>query len=96
MVEVLLQKYKNPFQTLENRDCCGDPDQSVCREDCSNIIWLCVSKKDQGNQCDLVNFQINTDPVTDNEDFDRTDNRFKNPFTIPLPKDFKGVSEALI
>ena len=93
MVEVFLKEYKNPEHKLANRECCDDPEKSVCRDDCSNIIWLCVSRKDPANSCDLVDERINENPVTDDEKaFDETDNRFKNPFTASLPKGFKDVS----
>ena len=97
MVEVLFEEYKNPLNTLANTDCCSGKGMSFCRQECSNNIWLCVSRKNTGRRtCDLANVKINEDHVGDNEEFYEDEDRFKNPFTTPLPADFKDVSCRLV
>ena len=90
LVEVLLEKYENPEHKFQNGDCC-DPKESACNTGCLNNIWLCVSRKNTAKSCDLVNERINENTVSDKEDFDENESRFKNPFTISLPEKFTEV-----
>ena len=91
MVEVFLEKYENLQHKLENGRCC-DLMESTCREECSNNIWLCVSRMNSGIPCDLVVERINGNTVGDIEVFDKIENRFKNPFINLLPESFTEVS----
>ena len=90
MVEVLLEKYKNLGNNDQNGNCCN-PIESACNEECLNNIWLCVTRKNTSKSCDLVNKRINENTVGDDEEFDTTEPRFKNPFTISLPESFTEV-----
>ena len=99
MLEVRLDMYKNPGNTLASTECCVDADKvSVCRTECSNTIWLCVSRKISAqSSCDLADVRMNKNNyLDDDEKFGDWDSGFDRPFIVELPADFNEVSRVLV